>query len=154
MSGHTSCVRLRPEHLLAQAAWHKNHLDWAHPRLLPIRPVWQACERSWRLSRCTAWTNISFPTSDGRQLRPVLPDRRGEPVLESKSLAPVSSGQTILGDLEEPEVYPSHEEAELDENVWRRTKKNHQDVGHQKIQSRKGLGLSGDCQQAVNSEES
>lgn len=66
-----------------------------------------------------AWTNISFRSPDARQLRSALPDRWREPVLESKSLAPITSGQTILGDLEEPEVYPGNEEAELDEDVWR-----------------------------------
>ena len=45
------------------------------------------------------------------------PNRRREPVLERESLAAVTPAQSILGDLEESEVHPGDEEAELNEDV-------------------------------------
>lgn len=46
-----------------------------------------------------------------------LPDGRRQPVLERKSLAPVPSVFSVLGQLVEPKVDPSDEESELDQNI-------------------------------------
>lgn len=49
-----------------------------------------------------------------------VPHRRWQPVLESKSLAPVPPVLSILGQLVKPQVDPSHEESKLNQNVGRR----------------------------------
>lgn len=56
------------------------------------------------------------------------PDRRREPVLESKRLAPVASTESVFGNFEETEVHPGNEEPELDKDVGGRAEDESEDV--------------------------
>jgi hypothetical protein len=85
---------------------------------------------------------LSDTSSPERVVKRGSPDRRGEPVLERKRLASVPSAQAVLGQLEEPEVDPCDEEAELDEDVGRRAEEHDEDVGEEEVEAREGLPLA------------
>jgi hypothetical protein len=59
--------------------------------------------------------------------------------LESKSLGSVTSKFTVLAQLEESEVDPCYEKPELDENVWRGTEEDDEDVRDKEVDTGEGL---------------
>lgn len=59
--------------------------------------------------------------------------------MESKSLGAVTSEFTVFAQLEESEVDPCYKESELDENVWRGTKEDDEDVRDEEVDTGKGL---------------
>lgn len=65
-----------------------------------------------------------------------------EPVLERKRLAPVTTDEAVLGQLEEAQVRPADGETELDEHVGRRGEHEREDVGQEEVNPGQRLRVS------------